>query len=108
MNNDKKLEELAEAYFLQRVHAPRLDISDKLRLVMTDEIKKLLQSGIKPKRILAAIDFIANSITASVKKDIEYVKDIQKPKEKQIVKDDKKIDYDDKDYKVGEVRFNKL
>lgn len=87
MQNDGELDVIVEKFLTQRIHAPRVELSNDFNMALGNEIRRLHKQGINAKRILAAIDFTTQSIVndKTLKQDQEWQKKLevpQKPEEK--------------------------
>jgi len=72
--NPDGLDEITEAYITQRLHSPRVELSNDFKMALWTEVRKLHKEGINAKRIVAAIDFITQSTVndKALKQDAQW------------------------------------
>lgn len=81
LTKDTELDKVTEAFLTQRIYAPRVEISNDLKMAIRDEYIRLRETGIKDdKRITSAIEFVVQVIGDQMKNDRKWQKTLQKSK----------------------------
>jgi hypothetical protein len=68
MDKDIGLDIVTDAYIIQHIHPPRVDLSEEFIKALTDEFRRLMDEGKDVKVISRRIDYLCKDLSPEIKK----------------------------------------